>query len=668
MASNKKVITLGLDYSQFDGGITEVNRKMGLLDAQFKLVSEQTKNFGTTTDQLTLKQSYLTQKINLQTQAVKETKEKYDKALESGKASDKQLDNLHKRYINSQIALEKLNNSLSENEQAMKGVADSSEVAGKGLDSTSSSSVDLASKLYLVQEALQYVKKALNDYVEFDVSMAKVNSIADTTAVSFKQLKQGVYEIAKQTGQSANTISNALYETISANVSTKDALLVTEKAAKLAKAGFTDAATAVDTLTTIMNAYKLSAEEAGIISDKLIMTQNLGKATVGELGESFGKVAGLAKEAGISIDEVLAATATLTLTNGSASESLTSLKSAISNIIKPTAEARELAKQLGIQFNATALEGLGLSGFLDLVQRKTKGNTETMAKLFGSVEALNSMLQLTGSGAESFADYLDQISKAGGTTDEALEKMDSTGNNFKDSLANLGTTLLQVGDTLSPLLNVLSVVFDVLSRIPTPIYIIMIAIGVLAIVIKNITAIKAAYAAITTVCSAVMGIFSTTAGTTAASLIPLLIVIGAIVAVIGLLIGGVKSVSAAFKETTSGVSEMVSEVSGAQRSMEASVTNQTTNQRKYTMRHVGNASGTDNFEGGETWINEGGPELVELPRGSRIHNAENTKRMIGGDTYITNMYVRADEIDEVQKVIRIVKSQQQSYRRGVQPT
>ena len=55
MAKNKRTIYLGLDYTQFTGGVTEVNRKMGLLDAEFKLAQAQAKNYGNETDQLGLK-------------------------------------------------------------------------------------------------------------------------------------------------------------------------------------------------------------------------------------------------------------------------------------------------------------------------------------------------------------------------------------------------------------------------------------------------------------------------------------------------------------------------------------------------------------------------------------------------------------------------------------
>ena len=86
MASNKRTIHLGLDYSQFTGGVTEVNRKMSLLDAEFKRATQEAKNYGSASDQLALKQEYLTQKIALQNQKVEEAKKAYDALSATDKA------------------------------------------------------------------------------------------------------------------------------------------------------------------------------------------------------------------------------------------------------------------------------------------------------------------------------------------------------------------------------------------------------------------------------------------------------------------------------------------------------------------------------------------------------------------------------------------------------
>lgn len=45
-----------------------------------------------------------------------------------------------------------------------------------------------------------------------------------------------------------------------------------------------------------------------------------------------------------------------------------------------------------------------------------------------------------------------------------------------------------------------------------------------------------------------------------------------------------------------------------------------------------NAGGTDNWRGGLTYLAENGPELVDLPQGSRVHTAQETRQILGGGT------------------------------------
>ena len=117
MASNKRTIYLGLDYSQFTGGITEINRKMGLLDAEFKLAQEQAKNYGTETDKLGLKQEYLTQKIELQKKKVQEAEKAYNAVMSTQGASQKEIDALDKKLLQERTTLERLNGELKEEKE-----------------------------------------------------------------------------------------------------------------------------------------------------------------------------------------------------------------------------------------------------------------------------------------------------------------------------------------------------------------------------------------------------------------------------------------------------------------------------------------------------------------------------------------------------------------------
>lgn len=75
----------------------------------------------------------------------------------------------------------------------------------------------------------------------------------------------------------------------------------------------------------------------------------------------------------------------------------------------------------------------------------------------------------------------------------------------------------------------------------------------------------------------------------------------------------------------------------------------------------GNASGTDNWYGGFTRVNENGPERIYLPSGSRIQTASET-RYTSGDTYNTTVYV--DHVEDLDTILRIAKNARITARMG----
>ena len=67
----------------------------------------------------------------------------------------------------------------------------------------------------------------------------------------------------------------------------------------------------------------------------------------------------------------------------------------------------------------------------------------------------------------------------------------------------------------------------------------------------------------------------------------------------------------------------------------------------------GYAAGTSNWRGGLTWVGENGPELVNLPRGSQILNAQDS-RNAGGTVF--NITIPAKDIKEFNDIVRIAES------------
>lgn len=277
----------------------------------------------------------------------------------------------------------------------------------------------------------------------YETSLAKVGTIADTQAKSLDQLSGEILRLSDDTGEGAAGLNEALYSAISAGADTEHAVDLVAVAVKAARGGFTDTETAVDGLTSALNAYGKGTEEAGDLANKFLVTQNLGKTTFGELAGSIGNVAPTANAAGVAVEELLASAAALTANGVGTSEAMTGMKAALSNIIKPTSEAEKLAKDLGIDFSAAALQTKGWAGFLADLQEKTGGNAEQLAQLFGSVEALNTVLTLTSEqGTQLMTEALGEMETNTTALDDAYGAMSDT---FEVTVQRIGTSLQNLG-------------------------------------------------------------------------------------------------------------------------------------------------------------------------------------------------------------------------------
>lgn len=297
--------------------------------------------------------------------------------------------------------------------------------------------------------------KASND---FENAMAKVSTIADTTQKPMTTLKKEVINLSNETGVAVTSIAESQYQAISAGVETASSVNFVRTAVKAAKGGFTDAATAVDGLTTVLNAYNLKADKAATISDQMLVAQNFGKTTFGDMASSMGKVIPIASSLNVSTEELFSSIAVMTKNGIATAESVTGLKAAYSNILKPTADAQKTAQSLGLEFNAAHLKSVGWGKFLQEIKEKTHGDAEAMSKLFGSTEALNGVMVLAGKGSKDFATAMSMMGKSTGATESAYKKMLTPAEKMNISFNKIKNSLLKFGGALAPVFDKVAVI------------------------------------------------------------------------------------------------------------------------------------------------------------------------------------------------------------------
>ena len=200
---------------------------------------------------------------------------------------------------------------------------------------------------------------------DFNDGMAKMSTLFDTTQTSVTDLSKEFLDLSNKTGLSATELAEAGYQALSAGQNVETVGKFVETAGNLAKAGFTSTTTAVDVLTTAMNAYGEGAGTAEEISNKLVRTQNLGKTTVDELASSMGKIIPTASSMGVNIDNLTSGYVSLTKQGIATAEATTYMNSMLNELGDSGTDLGGILKdQTGKSFQELMNEGYSLADVL----------------------------------------------------------------------------------------------------------------------------------------------------------------------------------------------------------------------------------------------------------------------------------------------------------------
>lgn len=289
----------------------------------------------------------------------------------------------------------------------------------------------------------------------YETALAKVSTIADTQAVPLEKFSQEILALSNSTGVAATAIAEDVYNAISAGQASGDAVNFVTNSTMLAKAGFAETSQTLDVLTTILNAYGMSADKVGTVSDMLVQIQNKGKVTVGELSSVMGKIIPTANSYNVSLEQLGATYAIMTSKGIAAAETTTYANSMLNEMGKSgTTADKALRQAAGKGFADLMASGMSLGDVLAILQTEAEKSGKTIADMFGSAEAGKAAVSLLSGGVDGFNASVAEMVNSTGMTQEAFEKMAGTTEDkmakAKNSITNLGIVL---GQNLLPIVG-----------------------------------------------------------------------------------------------------------------------------------------------------------------------------------------------------------------------
>lgn len=262
---------------------------------------------------------------------------------------------------------------------------------------------------------------------------------------------------AIEMGFSIEDANKGLFDTVSALGVSNSSLKVYTDSTKLAKGGLAELSIAVDGMTSVMNAYGREVTDSNRVANSFFTSQRYGKTTVEQLSSNIGKVAPIAKAAGVGYEELLATMAALTLGGLSTDESTTALRGALSALIKPAKEASDVMKQLGIPYGVTQLRAKGLGYTLRKLNEAQKKNPDLMAKAIPNIRAYTAAMALSEDKLnmiDTIVKQIDEDIKNGTGLEEALKRMASTSSaTWSRAMGKLQRAAIDFGASIVPVIT-----------------------------------------------------------------------------------------------------------------------------------------------------------------------------------------------------------------------
>lgn len=260
---------------------------------------------------------------------------------------------------------------------------------------------------------------------ELETALVEVATISKIVTDDFEGYRDAIIELTTQddlAASSAKQLTEAFYDIVSAGHDGTAGLKILEVSARAATAGFVEASTAADGITTVLNAWSLSADEAANVSDVFFKTVEKGKTTFPELGQNIAQVAPLASAMGVSFEEVSGAVATITKQGTPTAQAFTQIRSALI----------AMDEQLGKGWAST----MTLQEGFQALQDKADDTGKSVKDITGRVEGALAVLATAGKNARGAAEDLDSMSTALGATAAAAQKVTETTSHQIKTLKN----------------------------------------------------------------------------------------------------------------------------------------------------------------------------------------------------------------------------------------
>jgi TP901 family phage tail tape measure protein len=479
MAGDLQGITIefGANTVEFDRSLRNINNALRTLGSFTKSLNSDMKFDGSSADKLRQKIDSLKQSISLSEEAIGEYKRQIEELGEGEVGSQKWM-NLQRNIIVTEGKIKGFQRGISASEKEMLDLkyAGSSTVEkisnglgnlGKKMKATfdvnsfktafqANISADMVKNLSTSLQNLG--KQAMAAAGDYEQSM---NLVAQATGAPDKELKS-LSTLAKKMGAdtvfSAKESADAMLELAKSGMTPAQisggAL---QSTLALAASSGMDLATSASITANTMNTFGLSVKDTAKAVDALAGGANASTADVSDLSQALSQVGPGATNAGMSLNETVAALAAFADNGIKGSDAGTSLKTMLQRLVPQTDKAKKAMKEYGLSFVDSKGNFNSMKTVADKLQKKLGGLSEAeraraLNTIFGS-DATRAATVLMKEGSSGINKYIKATKTQGSAADMANARMKGWKGTVEQLNGSFETLAIEVGEKLAPFLT-----------------------------------------------------------------------------------------------------------------------------------------------------------------------------------------------------------------------
>lgn len=296
--------------------------------------------------------------------------------------------------------------------------------------------------VFLLASALREAGAAA---VDLQIRIAEIQTI-DTSRNEFEQWANTLRDLADKWNISLVDQAEAAYQSLSNQVvnSAAEFAVFGEAVNRFATATVSTAADSVNLLSAAINSYHMDVTEAERVSAIFFKTIEQGRVRANEMASTIGTITILASQLNVSLEELGAMIATLTIQGVKYNQASTQLRGIFIKLLKPTKEMKQFFRDIGVESGEAAIKIYGMQGVFRLLIEKIGTSSTELAKVVNRIRGLSGALALTDEGFDIFTANIARIKSAAADYDRAVQLvLKNTGKQLRINMEQIQNFLIQ---------------------------------------------------------------------------------------------------------------------------------------------------------------------------------------------------------------------------------